>query len=310
MTRFILKRLALFPVVIILANFLGFAYAYYIGPLTALDNPYSSSGGGVHVIRLLPAYMAYLRAVFSGNLGEMPNAELISTVVTKSALNSLALLGLALVFSVIFGLLAGLVAVRPRPPRVAGWLTFITTMGLAAPSFYIGILLISLSVMYVIWGPTSNPLVPFQGFGWDAHLVLPVLALMVQPAVKIAQVTANLLVEEMGKQYVVAAISMGHTLSSIRRHFALRNIMAPVVLIIAGSLRFMVAELIIIERLFDWPGFGRLFSTTIVLTSHSENYLLIPLMAAMMTMLAVIYYLADTVASILARVYDPRLERT
>jgi peptide/nickel transport system permease protein len=310
MTRFILKRLALFPLVIILANFLGFAYAFYIGPFTALDNPYSSSGGGVESVRLIPAYAIYLQEVFSGNLGEMPNAELISTIVTRSALNSLVLLALALTFSVVFGLLGGLAAVRPRPPRVAGWLTFFSTIGLAAPSFYIGILLISVSVIYVIWGPTSNPLVPFQGFGWDAHLVLPVLALMVQPAVKIAQVTANLLVEEMGKQYVVAAMSMGHTLTAIRRHYALRNVMAPVVLVIAGSLRFMVAELIIIERLFDWPGFGRLFSTTIVLTSHSENYLLIPLMAMMMTMLAVLYYVADMVASILARIYDPRLERT
>jgi peptide/nickel transport system permease protein len=310
MTRFILKRLALFPVVVILANFLGFAYAFYIGPLTALDNPYSSSSGGVEAVKLIPAYTVYVQSIFSGNLGEMPNNELISTVVTKSALNSLVLLVLALVFSILFGLLGGLAAVRPRPPRVASWLTIFSTVGLAAPSFYIGILLISFSVMYVIWGPTSSPLVPFQGFGWDAHLILPVLALMVQPAVKTAQVTANLLVEEMGKQYVVAALSMGHTLTAIRRHFALRNVMAPVVLVIAGSLRFMVAELIIIERLFDWPGFGRLFSTTIVLTSHSENYLLIPLMAAMMTMLAVLYYLTDTVASILARIYDPRLERT
>ena len=309
MTRFILRRLALFPVVIILANFLGFAYAFYLGPRTALDNPYSFSGGVVEVTGLIPAYMAYLRGVFSGNPGQMPNSELISTVVLKSGLNSLILIVFALALSIIFGLLAGLIAVRPRPPRVASWLTLFSTVGLAAPSFYIGILLISLSVMYVIWGPTSSPLIPFQGFGWDAHLVLPVLALMVQPAFKLAQVTSNLLVDEMGKQYVVAALSFGHTLNTIRRHFALRNIMAPVMLVIAGSLRFMVAELIIIERLFDWPGFGRLFSSTIVLTSHSENYLLIPLMAAMMTMLAVLYYVADMIASMLARAYDPRLDR-
>jgi ABC-type dipeptide/oligopeptide/nickel transport system permease component len=240
----------------------------------------------------------------------MPSSEQISVIVSRTAINSLALLAIALVLSILFGLLGGVVAVNPRPPRVASWLTILSTIGLSAPSFYIGILLISLSVIYVIWGPGSNPLVPFQGFGWDTHLVLPVLALMIQPAVKISQVTANLLVEEMGKQYVVVAMSMGHTLSSLRRHYALRSVMAPVVMVIAGSLRFMVAELIIIERLFDWPGFGRLFSTTIVLTSHSDNFMLIPLMAAMMTMLAVLYYLADTVASILARVYDPRLERS
>ena len=308
--RFILRRLALIPVILLLANFLGFAYAYYGGPIQAQANPYSSSGSTIQRTGLLVQYVEYLRAAFDGDMGVLHTGETISSIILRSSAASLALLGIAFVLSIIVGLVIGFGAVRLIPPRVAGWLTLFTTMGLAAPAFYVGILLISLSVFYFIYGPSSKPLLPFQGFGWDAHLVLPALALMVQPVAKIAQVTSNLLVDELGQQYVIAARSFGNPLKKIRSHHAFRNVIAPVILVMSGSLRYMVAELIIIERLFGWPGIGRLFSTTLVITSHSDNFLLPPLMAALLTLLALLYLVADLIASILVRVYDPRIEKS
>jgi ABC-type dipeptide/oligopeptide/nickel transport system permease component len=71
-------------------------------------------------------------------------------------------------------------------------------------------------------------------------------------------------------------------------------------------LRLMIAELIIVERLFDWPGFGRLFSTTIVLTSRSDNFLFPPLVAALLTVLALVFLLTDIIAGLLVRRFDPR----
>lgn len=307
MARFILRRVALLPVVLLLANFLGFAYAYYVGPLQAAANPYSFAGAEVQP--LLPQYLTYLKSALTGDLGLMPTNEPIASMLLRSSIASMGLLAISSILSIFFGLILGMVAVRIVPARISGWLTLTSTIGLAAPSFYIGILLISGSVIYLIYGRSSSPLLPFQGFGWDAHLVLPIIALMVHPTVKIAQVTSSLLVEELGKQYIVVARSLGHTIRSIRRHFAFRNVLAPVVLIVAGTLRFMVAELIIIERLFDWPGLGRLFSSTLVLTGHSENLLLPSLLAALMTVLALLYLIVDLVASILTRTFDPRVER-
>jgi len=181
------------------------------------------------------------------------------------------------------------------------------TVGLASPSFYIGILFISFSVLYLISGLGRQPLLPFQGYGWDAHLVLPVLALMAQPTVKVAQVTAGLLVGELGKQYVIAARSFGLSLPTIKRRHAFRNIIVSVVLTIAGSLRLLIAELIIIERLFSWPGLGRVISTTLVVTSHSENYLLPSLFSALVTIVVALILATDFLAAIAIRAYDPRL---
>lgn len=304
MARFVIRRLAIFPFVLLLANFLGFAYAYYLGPIQAARNPYGVIGGKLEPI--LPQYIEYLKSALQLNFGSMPQGEPIATMLVRTGLISLGLLSLALIGSIVVGVPLGLNAVRSTPPKVSPWLTAIVTVGLASPSYYIGILLIAVSVLYVIWGPGADPIFPFQGYGWDMHLVLPTLALMFLPTVKIAQITSGMLVEEMGKQYVVAARSFGHPLKSIRNRIAFRNILAAVVITIAASLRLMVAELIIIERLFGWPGFGRLLASTVVLTSPGDNFLLPPLVAAILTVLAAFFLLTDLIAGVLVRIFDPR----
>jgi peptide/nickel transport system permease protein len=302
MLRFVIQRLLIMPLALLLANFLGFAYAYYIGPVQVARNPYAFRG--IQVPPLIPEYFSYLKQVFGLDFGSMPNGEPIIDVVLRAFAASSWLIVLALLLSIVIGLLLGFSSVRLSPIKVSSWLTGIVTIGLASPSYFIGVILIALSIAYVIWGPGSGvtPLVPFQGYGIDTHLVLPTLTLMV----KIAQITSGMLVGEMGKQYVVAALSFGHQMRKIRSRLAFRNILAAVVITIAASLRLMIAELIIVERLFDWPGFGRLFSTTIVLTSRSDNFLFPPLVAALLTVLALVFLLTDIIAGLLVRRFDPR----
>lgn len=306
MVRFILRRLVILPFVLLLANFFGFLYAYYVGPLQAVRNPYAF--GLIQLPPFLPMYGEYLRRTSQLDFGIAPNNEAVATLIARSAAASAGLLLISLVLSTAIGLLLGFRAVRSDPPKISPWLTILTTIGLASPSFYIAILFITFSILILISGPGSKPLLPFQGFGWDNHLVLPVLALMVRPTVQIAQVTSGMLVNELGKQYITVAKAYGHSTRSIRWRYAFRNIMVPVVLITAGSLRLLVAELIIIERLFGWPGLGRLLSTTLVTTSSSLNFLHPPLVAALLTVLVFVFLIADLFASILVRLFDPRIQ--
>ncbi len=305
MTQYIIRRLIVIPPILLLANFLGFSYAHYFRPLRDSFNPYAS--GAVTISPLFIDYQSYLSNLARLELGVMPTGEPIAQLLMRTSAASLGLLGISLVLSAAFGLLLGMRAVRLSPPRVAPWLTFVNTVGLASPSFYIGIIFISFSIIYLTSGIGSEPLLPFQGYGWDTHLVLPILALMAQPTVKVAQVTAGMLVGELGKQYVVAARSVGFSMPTIKRRHAFRNIIVPVALTVAGSLRLLVAELIIIERLFSWPGMGRIISTTLVVTSHSENYLLPPLFAALVTMIVALFLAIDFLVAIIIRIYDPRV---
>lgn len=304
MIRYILQRLLVLPLALLLANFIGFAYAYYISPIQLARNPYTF--GNFSLPPVFPSYFEYLKGILQFDFGVLPQGGNILDLIVRAGIASFWLLALALLASIVIGVILGFSAVRISPPKVSSWLTGIVTVGLASPSYYVGILLIAFSVVYVIWGPTAQPLFPFQGFGIDAHLVLPTIALVVFPTVKIAQITSSMLVGEMDKQYVVAARSFGHTMKAIRNRLAFRNILAVVVITIVASLRLMIAELIIVERLFDWPGIGRLFSSTLVLTTRSDMFLFPPLLAALLTMLAAAFLITDFFAGILVRYFDPR----
>jgi peptide/nickel transport system permease protein len=317
MLRFILRRLLIIPVALLLVNFLGFAYAHYARPLRAARTPYvavQESGP------LILSYVAYLESVFNLDFGMEVNipgsrtgpVELGSTLRSATSA-SLGLMALALLLSAAAGLAIGLGSVRNDPPGVARWLTLFSTAGMAMPSFYIGSLFIMASVFYVLWrGPGTQMPLPLDGFGWDLHLVFPTLALMARPTVQVAQVIAALLSGELSKQYVVAARSLGYNWRSIRNQYAMRNVIAPVILTIAGMMRLLVGELILIEWLFRWPGLGRMLAWTLVppqlsSTAGSPLFLNPPVMAAVLTIIAALFLFSDLFAAILVRVFDPRL---
>jgi peptide/nickel transport system permease protein len=312
MIRFILRRLIIMPAALLVVHMAGFSYAHLAGPLRAARIPYVFIQPNPPP--LLPTYRDYMRGVMRLDFGVMPGAsESITTAMFRAATNSLGLLILALILSVTIGLYLGLRAARSDPPRVSQWLTFSSTLGLAMPSFYIGSLFIVASVSYIRFkGPGTQAPLPLQGFGWDEHLIFPALALMIRPTVQIARVTSGLLVDELGKQYTLAARSFGHTWRAIRWRLALSNILAPVILTVAGSLRLLVGEMILIEWLFRWPGLGRMLAWTLVpmqLSSDSGSPLFLnpPVVAAVLTVIAAIFLASDFVAALLARSLDPRL---
>jgi peptide/nickel transport system permease protein len=314
MTRFILQRLAVLPVAALLVHFLGFSYAHLARPLRAARNPFLSS---MEAQPLLPTYKGYFQGALHLDFGDIPVSpgvqESLVTSIARASVSSLGLLAIALVLSALLGLALGLLAVRPDPPRLANWLTLVSTLGLAMPSFYIGSLFVLASLTYLLRGGYGTRLIlPIRGFGWDSHLVLPTLALIARPSVQIAQVTAELLKDELGKQYVVAARSVGFTWRAIRWRLALRNILAAVILSIAGSVRLLVGELIVVEWLFEWPGLGRLLALTLIpavtSTSTQEPLFLDPrVVSAVLVVFAALFLLTDFIAAILVRVSDPRL---
>lgn len=310
MIRYLLRRLLVIPLALLVVNFLGFAYAHFARPLRAARTPYlpfvQESGP------LIPAYQAYLKTFFDPTLRSLTQTEILSTLIS-AVTASIGLLGLALLLSVVIGVILGLTAVRNEPPGVRRWLTFVSTSGLAMPSFYIGSLLIVSSISYVLWkGPGTELPFPMQGFGWDKHLVFPTIALMARPTMQIAQLTAGVLSGELSKQYITAGRSLGQTWRAIRSRYAMRNILAPVILTITGSFRLLVGELVVIEWLFAWPGLGRLLAQTLVppLLSNSQGTFLFlnpEVVATVLTLFGALFLFADLLASMLVRIFDPRL---
>lgn len=318
MAQFILRRLIVIPLALALVHFAGFAFAHVTEQLQQSQTVFGSGREGFTPV--WPEYSAYLRGVLKGDFGNMPVGidEPVAASVWKASRASMGLLGLTFAVSLLAGLGLGLASVRVDPPRYAPWLSAVSTFGLALPSFYIGALFVS-GLIYASLTTGSDPVLPVSGYGWDLHLLLPMVALSIRPAVQVAQVTGSLLAGELGKRYVVAARSFGLTWEVIRRDKALRNVLAPIFIAIAGAFRVLVAELVLVEWFFDWPGIGRLLALTLVpprlsglggMLYTSAYFLYPPLVAALLVVFALLFLLADLLASSLARLVDPRLRVT
>ncbi len=312
MARFILRRLILILPVTLLVNFLGFSYAHLVRPLRAAQTPYLveevvASGP------LLDAYRDYLRGLAALDLGSMvEGGESFMQAIVRGSLASLALLGLTLLLSVGIGSALGLLAARTDPVGVRSWIPFLSTIGLAMPSFFTGSLMVVAVIALTLRNAQSGFILPVSGFGWDKHLILPTVTLMLRPSLQLASVVSGLLVGEFEKQYVVAARSLGNTWDLVRRRHAMRNVLAPVLVSIAQSSRLLVGELILVEWLFDWPGLGYLLAQTLIpsaisLRTGSTLFLNPALVATVMSLVTGLFLLSDFAASGLVRSIDPRL---
>jgi peptide/nickel transport system permease protein len=317
MLRYILRRLAILPVALLLIHFLGFTYAYVARPIRAARTPYLREQVE-NPLPLLETYKQQIEDIFNGSLLKPlengPQVGSFAEDLWQAFLASAGLLTISLFCSIIFGVSLGLLAVRNQPPGVRGWLTPLSTIGLAMPSFYIGSLMILGIVYYSLSrGPLAESPLPIRDFGWDNHLILPVIALMLRPTVQIAQVTASLLVDELGKQYVIAARSFGHTWRDIRWRQAMRNIVAAVILSVASTFRMLVGELVVVEWLFNWPGLGKMLADTLVPGKVSTSlgatrYFLDPTIVALdILIFGALFLFVELIASVLVRIVDPRL---
>jgi ABC-type dipeptide/oligopeptide/nickel transport system permease component len=95
----------------------------------------------------------------------------------------------------------------------------------------------------------------------------------------------------------------------MKNRLAFRNVVTASLQAIAYSARLMIAELIIIERLFNWPGLGRFIGIVIEPRSgfFAASVLTPATMAGLLTLLVLIFLLIDLITMLIARAADPRL---
>lgn len=314
---FYLTRLLLLPILVFGVNALSFGYAHLAIQVQRSQNPWGYGGSGS--LDLISLYSNYLTGLAKFNLGMMPGGTLpIGDLLGTAMANSLGLFALAAIISTLLGLLFGLGAVKTDPIAIKNWQNPLTTLGLAMPGFFIATLLLSASIYYVIIsGKDSPPLLPISGMGWDEHLIFPLLALSLRPISQIAQSTSVLLSDELGKQYIMTARAVGNTWKTIRQKHAFKNILSSILVNISASYKLLIAELILVEWIFLWPGLGRLLALCLIPPSTASvsgmgdatGYFLNPaLLAALLSTYAAMLYIIDTFFQGLIHWIDPRIQ--
>ncbi len=176
----------------------------------------------------------------------------------ESMFRSLALLLGAAVLALTVGTLLGVaVALMRRRAFASGGILAVTTLLTAVPAFFVAYFL---QIVVIIVGatPEGGKLLPVFGFGYDSHLILPLLSISLPAIAYTAQLTATRMIDVLNADFITVATAKGLRSTSILAVHVMPHV-RPVLLEGLGSgLRVSVASLPIIEYLFNWRGIGQL----------------------------------------------------
>ena len=248
-------------------------------------------------------YAIWLREALRGNLGNsilfrQPVVELIGAGLK----NTIGLVGLALLFSTVGGIVLGIISAL-RPYSLVDYvLTGFAFSGTAMPGFFLGLLLIYLVALKWHLLPTggiSSPGVSTWGDYWE-HLILPVSALTYETLAGLMRYTRSSMLEVLHQEYVTTARAKGLREAAVLMRHALRNALLPVITIVGLRIPALVGGSILIETIFNYPGIG----LTMIQATRGLDY---PLLMGGVLVTAVVVLISNLVADLAYALADPRI---
>lgn len=205
-------------------------------------------------------YWSWLSGLFYGDLGTSLYTRASVTDLVQAALPvTLSLAVGGLLIGVVLGVGLGIVAAMTAGSRADRGLIMLSTAGQAAPSFFVGMLVIYVFAVQLGWFPATGytPLTESPG-EWLRSLVLPSFALGLGVAAALSRQARSSMIVALQRDYTRTALSKGLSRRRVVLKHAARNAASPVV----TSVSFQVAQLlggaIVVERLFAMPGLGSL----------------------------------------------------
>lgn len=254
-----------------------------------------------HLDDPLPAqYLHWLGGVLTGDLGESIRLQTPVAAAVSGRLGlTLALCGLAFAMALIVAVPLGVRSAVHAGGIADRLATGLSIVGLSAPTFAVGLLLLYLFSYYL-------PVFPVYGAGSGGldtlwHLVLPAITLALGLGAIILKLTRTALIRELASDYVSAARARGIGERRVRRT-ALRNAAIPIVTGASLVLTFLVGGTVLAETTFALPGLGTLLQDSVLFKDIAVVQALVLLVAIA---IAAIALLADIGYLLL----DPRVRR-
>jgi peptide/nickel transport system permease protein len=237
--------------------------------------------------------------ILQGDLGESySHHESVAEVIGHRLPRTLLLASMAVLFELLIGLGAGVIAALRRNRWSDTLIMFATFVGISLPTYVTGPIALLVFAFLLGW-------FPFGGYGVGAadhlyHGLLPALILAVAGAATYARVMRGELIETLRHDHVRTAKAKGMPMSGVVIKHAIRNALLPVVTLIGLSLPFLVGGAIITEKIFAWPGLG-------LLTIESIESLDAPVIMAVVLMFGIAVQVGNLLADIAVAALDPRI---
>ncbi|MDG5775275.1 ABC transporter permease [Haloarculaceae archaeon H-GB2-1] len=254
-----------------------------------------------------PWYVQYTDWLVGFVTGEWGNSYLNDAsamdVIIPRLIHSVQLAALTLVLVICVGIPLGVVAAMKEDSIQDLAVSSFGYLGVSFPEFITGMVLLTL-----FGGPILS-IFPFGGYEplqsglipWLKHLALPSLTLTIILIAHVMRLTRSELIEVLESDYVRTARLKGISEYRVLFFHALRNALLPTITLLALDVGYLLGSIVVVEEVFAFPGLGRL----VVRAIQSRD---IPVIQAVVMIIAIVYTFANLAADILYTYLDPRIE--
>ncbi|MBC7434824.1 MAG: ABC transporter permease [Bdellovibrionales bacterium] len=318
MFAFILRRLIQAVIVMIAVAFIAFMLFQYVGDPVVFLLGQDAKPDQIAQLRTdlgldQPFFVQFWHFLVNAAQGEfglsLRQGAKVSRLIGERFPATLELAAVAGMLAVGIGIPMGVFAALRRGSFTSQVFMTISLLGVSLPPFLIGILLILVFAVILGWSPSfgrgdvvklgwwSSGLLTRDG--WH-HIVLPAITLAIFQLTLIMRLVRAEMLEVLRTDYIKFARARGLTDRAVNFGHALKNTLVPVITIIGLQLGTLIAFSIITETVFQWPGMGLLFIQAVTFAD-------VPVMAAYLCLIALIFVVINLVVDLLYFVVDPRL---
>ncbi|MCE8004573.1 ABC transporter permease [Billgrantia ethanolica] len=238
------------------------------------------------------------------------SARPVTDLILERLPATLELAIISAIFAVVMGILLGIYTALRRRSWLANFIMTASLIGVSLPTFLIGVLLIYLFAVELGMLPAFGRGQTVRiGDWWTTgllttsglrSLILPAITLGLFQLTLIMRLVRAEMLEVLSTDYIKFARARGLSNRVVHLRHALKNTMIPVITIIGLQLGTIIAFAIITETVFQWPGVGALFITAV-------RFVDVPVMAAYLMMIALVFVVINLVVDLLYYAVDPRL---
>lgn len=211
-------------------------------------------------------YFEWLSGVVQGDFGSsIVQRHSVWEMISQRVPISLYLGLLAFIVFLIIGIPAGIICALRRGRWEDTVITSLANIGLTAPVFWLGILMIYLFGLQLRWLPIYGYTSPFDDF-WTStrQAIMPVFCLALLPIATTTRQTRSAMLEVMSQGYIRTAWSKGLRERMVVLKHAIKNALLPVVILIGLSVSAIIGGEVLVETIFNIPGMGRLTITSVL----------------------------------------------
>ena len=318
MLAFIIRRVLQALLVMLAVTLLAFMLFRYVGdPVTIMLGQDATEADRIALRASLgldqPAFIQFGNFVQNAAQGEfglsLRQGQSVTSLLKERLPATVELSVLAALMALFIGLPLGVyTALKPHSLLSQAILAF-SLVGISLPTFFIGILLILFMSVMLGWLPSygrgdvirlgwwTTGLLTIDGW---RHIILPAITLCLFQLTLILRLVRSEMLEVLRTDYIKFARARGLSQRAIHFGHALKNTMVPVITITGLQLGGIIAFAIVTETVFQWPGMGLLFIQAVQFAD-------IPVMAAYLCLIALVFVCINLIVDLLYFVVDPRL---